>query len=167
MSSVKLVIKNADFSDYPVGTIVESDITLNLFTSVRNYRGKSDTSSQEHGDFTMLYSSTPANTWSSYAVDVSRFVGRKVRITYNNGYAASVMANGAFLNESAPAFTEGFGTQTSTRTNLQQYVVGLICPVSSSEDSNIDLTAEYTIPVGAKWLVFTSKSAGVAIILAD
>ncbi len=171
MSSVKLVIKNADFSDNAVGVIVDSDISLSLFTSIRNYRGYS-ADSLASGDFCMFYSPTPEDTWSSFAVDVSRFVGRKVRVTYNNGYSSGIHGNGAFLNDSAPDFTEGFGDVNQligagTYLNFQPYLVGLICPVESADDSNVDLSVEYTIPVGAKWLVFTSKSAGVAIILAD
>jgi hypothetical protein len=171
MSSVKLVIKNADFSDNAVGVIVDSDINLSLFTSIRNYRGYSSSQSYD-GDFIMFYLADPADTWSSYAVDVSRYIGRTVRITYNDGYGASIFGNGAFLNEHAPNFTEGFGSTghtiaRETAIELQDYLVGLICPVESADDSNIDLTVDYTIPVGAKWLVFTSKSAGVATILAD
>lgn len=171
MSSVKLTIKNADFSVNALGIIVESNINLDLLTSIRNYRGYS-ADSYENGDFSMFYTDTPADTWSSFAVDVSRFVGRKVSVTYNNGYSSGIHANGAFLNADAPAFTEGFGdvnqkVGSNTALNLQDYVLGLICPVTSNDDANTDLTEEYTIPVGAKWLVFTSKSAGVAIILAD
>ena len=168
MSSVKLTIKNADFSTNALGVIIEGDITLSLFTSKRNYRGYS-MNGFHNGDFGFFYTSSPADTWSTFAVDVSRFIGMKVRITYNNGYSANINGNGAFLNASAPAFSQGFGQNSSTTQfdNYQQYLVGLICPVESADDGNVDLTAEYTVPVGAKWLVFTSKSAGVAVILAD
>lgn len=160
MVSVKLVIKNADFSVNACDVIIDSDITLQLITSIKYFRCLQ--SENYGGNFYTTYQ-TAAN-WHCYAVDVSRFVGRTVRITYSDGYASDIYANGAFLNASAPGFSEGFGKKDMGQdTSLNQYVVGLVCPVEENE-ANIEITNDYTVPLGAKWLLFESKTTGVVTV---
>lgn len=165
--SKKLIIKDADFSENALAVIMDGDVTLSLRTSAVS-GGQCQrcgcTDSYNSGHFSIYRTSTSSGTWHTYVADVSPFVGKTVQVKYSNGYAAAITANGAFLNSSAPTFQDGWTPVTPA--DYSSYAIQTICPVEEAE-SNVELTKTYTIPSGAKWLMWSSKTQGEAIVLAE
>ena len=165
--SKKLIIKDADFSENALAVIMDGDVTLSLRTSAISGGQCQRCGCQASiysGHFAIFRTSTSSGTWHTYIADVSSFVGKTVQVKYSNGYSANVTANGAFLNESAPAFQDGW--TPVVQTDYSSYAIQTICQVAS-EESNVELTKTYTIPSGAKWLMWSSKTQGEAIVLAE
>lgn len=165
--SKKLIIKDADFSENALAVIIDGDVTLALRTSAvsggQNQRCGCQASICS-GHFAIYRTPTSSGTWHTYVADVSSFVGKVVQVKYTNGYGASITANGAFLNSSAPTFQDGW--TPVAQADYSSYAIQTICPVEEAEN-NVELTKTYTIPSGAKWLMWSSKTQGEAIVLAE
>ena len=164
--SKKLIIKDADFSENALTVITDNYVILPLSTSgiSTNCQRCGCNTGTLSGKFCLYVTGKTAGTWHTYIADVSQFIGRAVQVKYTNGYAASITANGAFLNSSAPTYEDGW--TPVGQTNLDSYMIEKICQVDEDE-SNVELTKIYTIPNGAKWLMWCSKTQGEAIVLGE
>lgn len=161
----RLIIKNSDFSENSLAVIADKDITLPLIASSINkpYQRCGLSLIENDGRF-RLFKSSIGISWRTYIADVSTFVGRTVKVKYSNGYSEYIKANGAFLSTSAPTFKNNWTAIDDN--DFYKYVLQPICPVTEVE-SNVEIAKTYAVPQGAKWLMWSSKTTGEVIVLAE
>lgn len=154
-----IIVPNADFS----ASAIPQDDTLQLVRSAETVRVLKVTSDQasDYGGFSQVCFMGNSYQGYTYAADVRRFIGRQVRITFCVGYHETILANGGFLSslpsgldvsQNGWAPTGGYGTI---------HALGLsfisTAAVITSGEANTWVSKTYTIPSGAKYLLFTSK----------
>lgn len=151
-----LIIKGADFSANGIkrGGIV-------VYRSAKNAVVMSVAQGQEqyYGGYRDLIAYDADESLSFlryvYCVDVRGAVGMDINITFCVGYGSNILSYGGFVETLPSGIVIGDGWAPPKRYTPMNFltVVGTI----TSEESNVWVTKTYTIPVGAKYLFFTSK----------
>lgn len=152
-----IIIPDADFSS----CAIQSEDALTLIRSAEKVRALKVSSgsqiSKNNNNLTSLIFVETSNNYGgyTYAINVQNFVGRQIRITFCDGYGSTILANGGFLETISININinnEGWSPSSATEVTY----ISEVCEVTSAE-SNVWVTKTYTVPSGAKYLLFTSK----------
>lgn len=152
-----LIISNADFSAVGIRTdglyIFRSVVKPSVIRAAEGHEGS-------YGGFSDVLIYDPSATMNFirhvYCVDVRGVVGRDISIKFCVGYGQSIQAWGGFIGTGLQGITfEDGWTPTTEYTSLR--FISTVCEITS-EESNVWVTKTYTVPQGAKYLLFTSKS---------
>lgn len=156
----KLVITGADFSQ---NAVEYQQIELPLITSAENQRTLLRDSEIYPDDLVIQEMNVAGSTWYSYVVDVSQYVGETIRISAVNGYSSANHAYGGFMSSLADKYkTDGFSAGGGLIPPLEPMGEPISTVMAiSSEENNVFVTKEYTIPAGAQYLVFACKTSAL------
>lgn len=152
-----LIISDADF--FAVGIRADG---LNIFRSVMkpSVIRVAEGHEGDYGGFSDVLIYDPSATMNFirhvYCVDVRGVVGRDISIKSCNGYGQTMQAWGGFIGTgiNSITFMDGWTPPIGyTPLSFISTVFGI-----TSAESNVWVTKTYTVPQGAKYLLFTSKS---------
>lgn len=164
-----IVIPGADFS--ATGIRADGVILYKSAVGIRACKVKQEVAEQYGGNTSFI--SNSAYEGHTYCVDVRQLAGRQIEITFCVGYGPNILGNGGFLLDKVDGvnFVDGWSTTPPTSGSASFTSVNFISTVGeiTSEESNTWVTKTYTVPQGAKYLLFTSKylaggTAGVELV---